>query len=128
MAQTKSSKGPRKEQNGKVGKVVKVTRSVAAKRLGDVPQDKQFLCQDGRVLKNLRDLEVAFRQMSDDTFHHHATETRNDFSNWVRDVIGDEKLARDLKKKHHSSPGRESCCQQDCLAKKQNIGRIQALF
>ena len=108
--------------------MVGVTKSVAVQRLGDVAGDKQFWCQNGQVFKNLSDMERAFGRMGNDTFRYHASETKNDFSNWVRDVIGDEKLARDLKKKHHSSPGRESCCQQDCLAKKQNIGRIQALF
>ena len=34
----------------------------------------------------------------EETFRHHSSESRNDFSNWVRDVIGDEKLSRDLLK------------------------------
>jgi len=78
--------------------VVKVTKSVAEKRLADVSQDKQFWCQDGRGLKSLQELESALREMGEDTFRHHSSEARNDFSNWVRDVIGDEKLARDLSK------------------------------
>ena len=78
--------------------MVKVTKSVAEKRLADVSQDKQFWCQDGRVLKSLQELESALREMGEDTFRHHSSEDRNDFSNWVRDVIGDEKLARDLSK------------------------------
>jgi len=36
--------------------------------------------------------------MSDETFNHHANEGRKDFGNWVRDVIGDQKLANDLDK------------------------------
>ena len=34
--------------------------------------------------------------MSDDIFTHHANSERNDFSNCLRDVINDEKLAKDL--------------------------------
>jgi hypothetical protein len=34
--------------------------------------------------------------MPEETFRYHSNETKTDFSNWVRDVIGDEKLARDL--------------------------------
>jgi hypothetical protein len=83
---------------GEVDKMVRVTQSVARQRLGDVAEDKQFWCQNGQVFKNLHDMEIAFGQMGDDTFRYHASEAKNDFSNWVRDVIGDEKLAGDLQK------------------------------
>ena len=36
--------------------------------------------------------------MSDQTFAYHSNEIRKDFSHWVRDVIGDKKLAKDLEK------------------------------
>lgn len=78
--------------------MVRITKSIAEERLGNVPQDKQFWCQDSRVLKNLQELEVALGEMSLETFRYHANDTRNDFSNWVRDVIGDEKLSRDISK------------------------------
>ena len=78
--------------------MVRITRSIVENRLGDVSQEKQFWCYDGRYLKNLQELEAALEQMTDETFHYHVSETKNDFSNWVRDVIGDEKLSRDLRK------------------------------
>ena len=78
--------------------MVKVTKAIAVKRLEDVSQEKLFLCQDGQVLKNLEELEAALRKMDDGTFHYHSSETKSDFSNWVRDVVGDEKLSRDLSK------------------------------
>jgi H+-transporting ATPase len=34
--------------------------------------------------------------ISDDTFAYHVNSERNDFCNWVRDVIGDKKLASEL--------------------------------
>jgi hypothetical protein len=34
--------------------------------------------------------------MPDEAFAFHSNAEKSDFSNWVRDVIGDEKLARDL--------------------------------
>jgi hypothetical protein len=87
--------------------MVRVTQSVARQRLGDVAEDEQFWCQNGQVFKNLRDMEIAFDQMGDDTFRYHASEAKNDFSNWVRDVIGDEKLARDLQKSaNHAQAGK----------------------
>jgi len=36
--------------------------------------------------------------MNEETFGYHSNETKSDFSNWVKDVIGDEKLAADLKR------------------------------
>jgi len=78
--------------------MVRITRSVAEKRLGNASHDKQFWCHDGRYLKNLRELEAALEQMTEETFRYHVNETKNDFSAWVRDVIGDEKLSSDLRK------------------------------
>jgi hypothetical protein len=83
--------------------MVKVTSSIAEKRLGDVPEDKYFWCYDGKVIKNLRELMTAFHSMSEETFRYHSTEIGNDFFNWVRDVIGDEKLARDLQSSRNRS-------------------------
>ena len=65
--------------------------------LSDAPPDKVFRCRDGRELKNLQELSVALRTMSTDTFDHHVTAEKNDFANWVKDVIGDEALADDLR-------------------------------
>jgi hypothetical protein len=78
--------------------LAKITKGIAEKRLADVPEEKRFWCSDGTVWKNLWELEIALRQMSEETFCHHSSETKSDFSNWVRDVIGDEKLASDLKR------------------------------
>lgn len=77
-------------------KIVKISRDEANRRLGDVPDETRFWCQDGRVVKNLRELEDALNSMSDETFHHHLGGGRNDFSSWIRDVVGDNKLANDL--------------------------------
>ncbi|MBI2830501.1 MAG: hypothetical protein HYX81_05005 [Chloroflexi bacterium] len=78
----------------------RTTRKTAAKvnKLANVPPDKKFYCNDGRIFDNLEDLASALHVMSDDTFRYHANESKNDFSNWIQDVIGDAKLARDLRK------------------------------
>ena len=78
--------------------MVRITKSVAEAKLGDVSQEKQFWCHDGTSLKNLQELETALEQMTEETFRYHSNETKSDFSNWVRDVIGDDKLSRDLQK------------------------------
>lgn len=75
-------------------KVFKIGAAVSP--LTEVPQDKFFWCYDGRVLKNLDELAVGLQQMSDETYHHHVTGEKNDFSNWAFDVIGDAILAAEL--------------------------------
>jgi hypothetical protein len=39
--------------------------------------------------------------MTYETFTYHSNEEKKDFGNWVRDVIGDQKLARDLDRSSH---------------------------
>jgi hypothetical protein len=79
-----------------MAKIVKISKEEANRRLGDVLDEKRFWCQDGKVVKNIKELEKALNDMSNETFHYHAGEGRNDFSSWIRDVVGDNKLANDL--------------------------------
>ena len=81
-----------------MAKIVKISKDEANRRLGDVPDEKRFWCNDGKLIENLGELEKALNDMSDETFRYHSGEGRNDFSNWTRDVVGDEKLARDVSK------------------------------
>jgi len=78
--------------------MAKITGKDAERMLGNVPEERVFWCCDGRVFRNMRELAEAFDSMSYDTFAHHANQDRCDFGDWVRDVIGDGKLARDLAK------------------------------
>src|SRR4030067_2050059 len=88
--------------------MVKMTSSVAIQRIADVPDDKRFWCSDGRTVKNLQELVTALEQMSDETYRYHANDMKTDFANWVRDVIGDDKLARDLLKSPARLGGRRA--------------------
>jgi len=81
-----------------MAKIIKISKEEASRRLGDVPDGKHFWCHDGKLIKNIGELEKALNDMSDETFHYHLGEGRNDFSNWTRDVVGDNKLANDLSK------------------------------
>ena len=71
-------------------------KSMSRLWLENVPQDKVFWCHDGVVVKNMHELAAALREMSKETFDYHVTDERNDFSSWVRDVIGDVTLANQL--------------------------------
>ena len=78
--------------------MAKLAGKLAGKRLGDVEPDKRFWCCDGQTLQNLHELKTALVVMSEETYRCHASATKNDFSTWVRNVIGDDKLSRDLAK------------------------------
>lgn len=70
--------------------------SEAERLLSNVPEPFVFHCHDGREFWNLRDLAHAVGSMGEETFSHHVNAERNDFANWVADVIGDHALAREL--------------------------------
>lgn len=76
----------------------KALSQVAEKYMADVPDDVVFRVHDDGVLKNLRELSEALKTMPDEIFSFHSNAEKKDFSNWIRDVIGDAKLAGDLGK------------------------------
>jgi hypothetical protein len=72
------------------------TKQDAARVLSDTGGDKAFFCHDGCVARNLQQLVECLGHMSEDSYNHHVTAVKNDFSTWIRDVFGDDKLANDL--------------------------------
>jgi len=69
---------------------------VKQKPVFDASEDKVFWLHNGYTLKNLRELRDALATMTNSQFNHHVTETRHDFSDWIRDVLNDEVLADDI--------------------------------
>ena len=61
------------------------------------PESKQFWVCNGSNISHIEGLSDAFESMDDPTYDYHANGEKNDFSNWVRDVHGDEKLAEKIK-------------------------------
>ena len=83
----------------KPAKTVKIQakkKKPAKKVLAKVPVEYVFWCHDGSVFADLYELASGLRAMSDETFAYHSNMEKHDFSNWVRDIIGDELLADDL--------------------------------
>jgi len=72
------------------------TKQDAARVLSEASGDKCFFCHDGCVSRNLQQLAECLAHMAEDSYRHHVTPLKNDFSTWVRDVFGDDKLANDL--------------------------------
>ena len=83
--------------------MAKILKQDAERFLANVPEENVFRCCDGRILRNMKELSHAFSKMGDETFTYHANAGKNDFSNWVKDIIKDEKLARDLVKSQNQS-------------------------
>lgn len=78
--------------------MVRVLRQDAERLMARIPEQHVFWIHDEGVLRDMRELGDALNNMSDETYAYHANELKKDFANWVRDIIGDEKLARDLDK------------------------------
>ena len=76
--------------------MAKIQKEDARKYLEDVPEEYVFRCHDSCIFKNMRELRDGLTNMSEETYVYHANAEKNDFSNWVRDVIKDERLAVDL--------------------------------
>ena len=74
----------------------------AQKFLAEVAQEYAFRRYDGRVLRSIQELSDALSVMTDATFGYWNTE-KKDLSNWVRDIIGDVQLARELEKANSQS-------------------------
>ena len=75
-----------------------IPKEQAQKFLSKVPEEYVFRCQDSQILRDMKELAEALTTMTDETFAYHSNVEKKDFSNWVRDIIGDEKLAKDLEK------------------------------
>jgi len=69
----------------------------ANRLLKNVPEQFTFYCQDGSRFWNLEDLAKAVASMSEEVFAHHVNTEKNDFANWVYDIVGDHALAHELR-------------------------------
>ena len=60
------------------------------------PEGQEFILKNGKPLKNLRELIEMLELIDTETFFHHVNAERNDFANWVRHILKEEKLADEL--------------------------------
>ncbi len=78
--------------------VEKILRKDVQRFLAKVPDQFVFWSNDGRVLHDMTELADALNNMTDETFAYHSNDFKKDFGNWIRDIIGDTNLAKDLDK------------------------------
>jgi len=86
------------ERKGVKNMAEKTLNQEARGFLADVPEEYLFRCCDGHTLLNMKELGDSLKIMKHETYVSHANVERNDFTNWVRDIIKDGILAKDLKK------------------------------
>ncbi len=63
------------------------------KQLENVPEENTFRLKSGQQIKNLYELSIHLAGMDDDTFQHHVNDEKNDFRNWIFDIVKDDRLA-----------------------------------
>ena len=64
----------------------------------EIPSEHYFFARNEMIIKSLSELCDALNNMDDHTYMHHVNKERNDFSEWIKDVIGDKKLAKGIRK------------------------------
>jgi hypothetical protein len=62
------------------------------------PDEKRFWLQNGEVLASLQELADSFAAMDALLFAHHVTKEKNDFAQWVEDVLCDTDCAVSLRR------------------------------
>lgn len=58
---------------------------------------ESFWLSDGQILNNLVALKDALSTMNASVYAHHATAGKNDFAQWVEEVLGDASCAKSLR-------------------------------
>ena len=61
-----------------------------------MPDIYVFRCINGHTLRNIRELEAELKNISEDDYKYHVNSQKNDFTNWVKDIVKDEILAKNL--------------------------------
>jgi hypothetical protein len=71
--------------------------SVVAKSImTKVPQNLSFWLCTNENLRSLSDVSDALEKASDEVFRYHVNRDKNDFELWIRDVVRDKDLAREI--------------------------------
>ena len=66
-------------------------------------EESVFKLGDGTQISNANELSEALERMDEGIFSHHVNEQKNDFSEWAKESLKDEKLAEDLANANNKS-------------------------
>ena len=73
-----------------------LSSEIAKKYLSNVEPKNHFKLHQGSSIHNLSELSEALDVMDQNSFDHHVYKGRNDFAVWINDVIGDQRLAKEV--------------------------------
>jgi len=73
-----------------------IKQKEARKILGKIPQHVGFWLCTNRMIYSLRELEKSLNSVDDEIFRYHVNRDKNDFERWIRDIIKDKELAREI--------------------------------
>ena len=74
----------------------KVPPAVAKGILSRVPFNVSFWLCTNESLRSLADVYEALERATDEVFRYHVNRDKNDFEVWIREVIKDKDLAREI--------------------------------
>lgn len=74
----------------------RTTIQEAKQFLSGVEQSVAFYVKEGGAINSLEELASALVAMDDKTYGFHVDPDKNDFANWIRDVLKDQNLAKDI--------------------------------
>lgn len=60
--------------------------------------EEYFFIHTGAVIKNIRALPVALKEMNEDTFRYHHNPQTNDFANWIKFLSDDKEFVVKIEK------------------------------
>lgn len=61
--------------------------------------DKHFILKSGERVASLKELMEKLDSMSEEVFRAHVTENKNDFANWIKDVLEQKRLSEEVQPK-----------------------------
>ena len=94
----------------------RMTKADKEHALHHVEGNQAFFMSNGRVVSSLQQLGNELADMHEAVYRYHVNDNNNDFANWIKDVLWDEKLAADVLK-----------CKNPAAASKKIAARIKFL-
>ncbi|MBN1377226.1 hypothetical protein JW949_02735 [Candidatus Woesearchaeota archaeon] len=69
-----------------------------AVRKETTPSRDELLLKNGRLVRSLKELIDALKKIDENVFKYHVNRHKNDFAEWIEDVLEKEELANELRK------------------------------
>jgi len=78
--------------------IIKAVKNIVARKARPIAPGEHFHLHKGGTVKNIHELYTALTTMSAEIFKHHVSGHKNDFSKWVKEVLHNRNLAKQLTK------------------------------